>query len=583
MKIILAWIAALLLAPLPVLRASEPSPEKTGLSIAGRVRQDGNLPHVVPVNGLPAIVVDRVQYVPIEIASEERAGKRDSGFADIKRPVDPARASARRNEKAAAVAVSPLAPETAPAKTGERSDEPVRLAASASPTAVDGKSYDVVIVGGTGGGVACAVRAAREGCTVLLVQHNGHIGGMMTNGLMQWDALYGGPRSPLFTEMLGNIEDHYIATFGRNSRVHQIIRYTHEHYPIGWAEPHVAEREYNRLVAAEENITLLLDHYPTAVERGGALIKSVTLRERRAGLLTSFARRRSPDLADSANRTSPEPANGSTIRGDLRSSVSAGSETRAHRAQDPSYKEILVRGATFVDATYEGDLFALAKVPYRVGREARDEYDEPHAGKVFVNIAGGPPPSVAREGLNIRSYSGRLGTVDPNSPFTADGAVQAYNYRFCVTSDPANRLPIPKPVYMQTGEAAGFAAALAKQQGTTPAALNSDLLVRTLVERRQLVSFFNDLKVTDPDPSIPAAQYFGTKGFFSDYNARLHQRLTEAVAKLWDDGLVQLNEGTLDPNALAARVQKAESSDSLPTNRMRGEVIKEMWKGRNAP
>ena len=67
---------------------------------------------------------------------------------------------------AAAVAVSPLAPKTAPAKADEglatrRSDEPVLLAAGSSPAAIDGKSYDVVIVGGTGGGVACAVRTAR--------------------------------------------------------------------------------------------------------------------------------------------------------------------------------------------------------------------------------------------------------------------------------------------------------------------------------------------------------------------------------------------------------------------------------------
>jgi len=694
------------------------------------------------------VVVDAVQLVPVEIAREERAGKRDTGFDDIKRPVDLTAVSRQRNEQAAAVAVSPLAPKTAPTKAvnasaARKPREPVRLAESASPDAVDGKSYDCVIVGGTGGGVACAVRAAREGCTVLLIQHNGHIGGMMTNGLMQWDALYGGPRSPLFTELLGNIEEHYIATFGRDSAVHQAIRYTHEHYPIGWAEPHVAEREFNRLVAGEKNITLLLDHYPTAVERAGALIKSVRLQA----------------------RSKPQ-------------------------APARNARSILVRGATFVDATYEGDLFALAKVPYRAGREARAEYDEPHAGKVFVNIDHSRPLSVAQQGLNIRTYGGRLGSVDAKSPFTADGAVQAYNYRFCVTSDPANRLPIPKPagyrreeyvdygrkyigahpdrcpnrkshvnspilpgenhdypeadwterekiirrhldfglglmwflqndesvplkkregfriwglpkdeftdnnhipyemyvrearrivgrhvftehdgmltkhfartpvhpdsiavtdwymdshacttdsrpgykydgklilteesrpsqipyrsllprgvdnllvpvclsathiawgairlepVLMQTGEAAGLAAALAKERKTTPAGLDADSLVKALVERRQLVSFFNDVKVTDPDPSIPAAQYFGTKGFFHDYNARLDEPLSEAVAKLWADGLSQLNDGTLDPNALAARVQEAEAGDPAPSSRTRGEVIQEMWNRRNKP
>ena len=140
-----------------------------------------------------------------------------------------------------------------------------------------------------------------------------------------------------------------------------------------------------------------------------------------------------------------------------------------------------------------------------------------------------------------------------------------------------------EPVFMQTGDAAGLAVALAKQQKTTPAALDSDLLVRTLVGRGQLVSFFNDVKVTNPDPSIPAAQYFGTKGFFNDYNARLDEPLTEAVAQLWAGGLSQLNAGTLDANELAAQVQKAESDDSPPTTRTRGDVIQEMWNVLNKP
>lgn len=619
---------------------------------------------------------------------------------------------------AATVAFSPLAPNTATTKKPEtpvRSGEPVQLAKDARASDMAGKSYDVVIIGGTGCGVIGAVRAAREGCSVLIVQHNRHIGGMMINGLMQWDALYGGSRAPLFSELLRNIERHYIATFGKDSRDHQTVRYTHQHYPIGWAEPHVAEREFNRLVAGEKNITLLLSHYPAAVERDGALLRAVTLREYASG------------------------------------------------------REIRVSGTTFVDATYEGDLFALAKVPYRVGREARSEYGEPHAGKIFVNIDHDRAPRDAVEGrLNIRPYNSRQGSIDPSSPFTADGAVQAYNYRFCVTKNPQNRImlvepppgysreeylhydrksiatnagpnlkshmnsPIlpgenhaypeadwparekiierhrnfglgliwflqndesmsetqrakfrewglPKdefpdhghipyemyvrearrivgrhvftehdgsfapglartpihpdsvaitdwymdshscttesrpgfryegklilteesrpaqipyrallpqgvdnllvpaglsathvawgsvrlePVWMQTGEAAGFAAALAKRHQTTPAQLDPDLLLRALVENRQLVSFFNDIKVDDPEPSIPAAQYFGTKGFFHDYDARLTEPLKLATGKLWAAAAAKLRAGQGDANALARAVAESELSET---------------------
>lgn len=628
----------------------------------------------------------------------------------------------KRAQMAAAAAVSPLAKKTVEGRSiAPPSDEPVQLAKDAGAAAVDGKSYDLVVVGGTAGGVACAVRAAREGCAVLLVQHNRHIGGMLANGLMQWDALYGGPRAALFTELLGNIEKDAIARYGRDSKAHQTVRYTHEHYPISWVESHVMERECHRLIAGEKNVTLLLEHYPAAVQRDGALLKSATLR-----------------------------AYGTT-------------------------KDITVKAAMFADATYEGDLFALARVPYRVGREARDEYQEPHAGKVFVNIDHGAPESVVAEGLNIRTYNSRQGSVDPTSPFTADGNSQAYNYRFCVTKNPANRLmltePPPgynreeyvnyerksiatnagpnlkshmnspilpgeniaypeaswperekiierhknfglgliwflqndesmksrwksfrewglakdefpdnghipyemyvrearrivgryvitehdgmlvkeyartpvnpdsiavtdwymdshactldsrpgfkydgklilteesrpmqipyrallpqgvdnllvpvclssthiawgairlEPVWMQTGEAAGWAAALSKKHQTQPGKLDAGILVRMLAEKRQLVSFFNDLKVDASDPRIPAAEYFATQGFFSDYNARLDEPLKTATAAIWARKFDA-------PNERAAAVAAAEKTTSPLLTRTRGEVLMEMY------
>jgi hypothetical protein len=106
-------------------------------------------------------------------------------------------------------------------------------------------------------------------------------------------------------------------------------------------------------------------------------------------------------------------------------------------------KDITVTGSTYVDATYEGDLAALAKVPYRVGRESRDEFKEPHAGKVFTNISGESGPQDAKDGkLNLHLYGHVQGSIDETSPFTADGAIQAFNHRFCLSDEPGNiRLP----------------------------------------------------------------------------------------------------------------------------------------------
>lgn len=270
--------------------------------------------------------------------------------------------------------------------------EPVR---SSPAQKVNGKTYDLVVVGGTPGGIACAVRAAREGLSVLLVQHNRHIGGMLTNGLMQWDALYGGPRSPIFNEYANSIEDYYRTTYGEKSTQHSLARYTQTHYPMGRMEPSVAEHLFNKLVSAEKNITTLLSHYPASIERKGGALGKLALREYGTN------------------------------------------------------KDITVSAATYADGTYEGDLAAVAKVPYRVGREGRDEHGEPHAGKVFTNISHESGPQEAKDGkLNIHLYAHVQGSIDPTSPFTADGATQAYNHRFCLSDEAGNiRLPEKPPGY----------------------------------------------------------------------------------------------------------------------------------------
>jgi hypothetical protein len=86
-----------------------------------------------------------------------------------------------------------------------------------------------------------------------------------------------------------------------------------------------------------------------------------------------------------------------------------------------------------------------------------------------------------------------------------------------------------EPVWMQTGEAAGFAAALAKKHQTTPANLDSDLLVRTLVTNKHFVTFFNELQAYADHPAMSAAQYFGAKGEFPGYDANLDGQVKDGV------------------------------------------------------
>src|SRR5437868_6475311 len=46
---------------------------------------------------------------------------------------------------------------------------------------------DLVVYGGTAGGVAAAVQASREGKTVVLLEFGHHLGGMTSGGLGQTD------------------------------------------------------------------------------------------------------------------------------------------------------------------------------------------------------------------------------------------------------------------------------------------------------------------------------------------------------------------------------------------------------------
>lgn len=81
-------------------------------------------------------------------------------------------------------------------------------------------------------------------------------------------------------------------------------------------------------------------------------------------------------------------------------------------------------GKIFIDATYEGDLGAAAGVPYRLGREDKSEFNEPMAGRIYKPWGGEP---------------------GPGSTGLGDNAVQAYNFRICLTRDPALKVPIAKP------------------------------------------------------------------------------------------------------------------------------------------
>ena len=65
--------------------------------------------------------------------------------------------------------------------------------------------YDLVIVGGTPGGIMTAISAARMGKTSVLLERTQHIGGLPANGLGATDIATRNATTGLFAEFISNI------------------------------------------------------------------------------------------------------------------------------------------------------------------------------------------------------------------------------------------------------------------------------------------------------------------------------------------------------------------------------------------
>jgi len=117
-------------------------------------------------------------------------------------------------------------------------------------------------------------------------------------------------------------------------------------------------------------------------------------------------------------------------------------------ANEPSRStNIIVRAKMFIDCGYEGDLMAQAGVSYAVGREDNKEYNETINGVQLMKGHQFPDgidpyrkPGDPKSGLLWGITDGKLAPAG-----TGDKLVQAYNYRICLTNDPANRIAITKP------------------------------------------------------------------------------------------------------------------------------------------
>lgn len=257
--------------------------------------------------------------------------------------------------------------------------------------------YDIVVYGGSSAGVTAAVQAARMGKTVVVVEPSQHIGGLTSGGLGYTDsgnkAVIGG----LAREFYQRVKKHYEHPDAWKFDSTATYKGFRKDDDAMWTfEPRVAEQLLRGMLAEHPNkITLLV-----------------------------------------GERLNRAPGKGVRLDG-----------KRITAIVTESGKEFA--GKMFVDATYEGDLMAAAGVSYTVGREANAKYGETLNGvsrkwhlhhRFVVKVDPYIKPGDKSSGL--------LHGIDPD-PLPADGEsdhrVQAYCYRMCMSLDPNNRVPFPKP------------------------------------------------------------------------------------------------------------------------------------------
>lgn len=260
---------------------------------------------------------------------------------------------------------------------------------------------DIIIYGGTSAAVTAAVQAARLGKSVIIVSPDKHLGGMTSGGLGYTDTGNKTVIGGLAREFYHRIYLHYDRPeawtwqkkeeYGNKGQGTPAV--DGENRTMWIFEPHVAEKVFGDFIS-ENHIRVLRNEW---LDRE----KGVKMKN---GRITSV----------------------STLSG----------------------KEF--KGRMFIDATYEGDLMAAARVSYAVGRESTSRYNEKWAGIVKEVFHHGHYFESKIDPYKIpgNPSSGLLPRITADLPGAngeGDRKVQAYCYRMCLSNHPDNRIPFPKP------------------------------------------------------------------------------------------------------------------------------------------
>ncbi len=238
---------------------------------------------------------------------------------------------------------------------------------------------DVLVYGGVPCGIASAVTAAREGGKVILIEPTRHVGGLSTSGIntAESEHMLKWTIGGFAQEFYQRMGKYYRDTAARQDPLDPGNRLN----TIYFFESHVAERVYLDLLR-EAGVEV----------RYGARVDIVT---KEASRLTGIT------LTDGTR----------------------------------------LAAKVFVDASYEGDLMARAKVSYTFGREARTDYNEDAAGVRF--------DQTSRKATTVDENGRLLPGISAWAKDLKEGAahpgVMNYNFRLTCTKKEANQSPIPPP------------------------------------------------------------------------------------------------------------------------------------------
>lgn len=128
------------------------------------------------------------------------------------------------------------------------------------------EKFDLVVYGGTAGGVITAVAAAREGVKVVLLEPGRHLGGMATGGLSRTD--YGRK------EVIGG---YALEFYWRVGDKYEMRRFGQD--AAWYYEPKVGEQVFHEMLA-EVGVTVRKEHRlreKTGVRREGALLREIIM------------------------------------------------------------------------------------------------------------------------------------------------------------------------------------------------------------------------------------------------------------------------------------------------------------------